>query len=517
MKRISVRQKIILIISGLLLSLALLEIGMRIGGFIILSLQEYRNRLALKNKKTYRILCLGESTTASGGYPRMVEEILNRQDIESKFSVINKGIIGTDTGAIVSQLEDNLNKYNPDMVITMMGVNDNPETVSYEDSPGEKSTPVLKSFRMFKLARLLGKHIANKAQDTGSAAPQKRKEDISGRISPSARSGEPGEQEEAFRERTAAEPEEKRVCVELARRLGREGKYNKAEAMFKKAIDMSPEDEGVYIELGWWQKHQGKYDEAEKILKKALRINPESELAHIELGWCYKVQEEYDKAGQIFKKALEINPENDKTYVNLGICYLKQGKHGEAVETFKKAIEINQRNIEAYVELGRYYRSQRAYDKAEEIYKKAVNINPESNEICGALAHCYQEWGRPELAEKYFKKANSLRSEYYNPATRRNYQKLKEILTKRGVKPVCVQYPVRSIEPLKSMFVDREGVIFVDNEGIFKEAIKLSSYEEYFTDMFGGDFGHCTPKGNRLLAGNIANVILEECFNKNKK
>jgi len=32
--------------------------------------------------------------------------------------------------------------------------------------------------------------------------------------------------------------------------------------------------------------------------------------------------------------------------------------------------------------------------------------------------------------------------------------------------------------------------------------------------MFGGDFGHCTHKGNRLLAENIANVIFKEVFSK---
>jgi hypothetical protein len=95
-----------------------------------------------------------------------------------------------------------------------------------------------------------------------------------------------------------------------------------------------------------------------------------------------------------------------------------------------------------------------------------------------------------------------------------NYQELKRILDKRGIKLVCLQYPVRSIEPLKKIFEDEKGVIFVDNERIFKDALKKTSYKEYFTDMFGGDFGHCTRKGNRLLAENIANVILKEPFGK---
>jgi len=54
----------------------------------------------------------------------------------------------------------------------------------------------------------------------------------------------------------------------------------------------------------------------------------------------------------------------------------------------------------------------------------------------------------------------------------------------------------------------------VDNEQVFKNAVKKSSLQEYFVDMFGGDFGHCTDKGNKLLAENIANVVAREVFHK---
>jgi hypothetical protein len=72
------------------------------------------------------------------------------------------------------------------------------------------------------------------------------------------------------------------------------------------------------------------------------------------------------------------------------------------------------------------------------------------------------------------------------------------------------------VAPLKRIFDKDNGVIFVDNERVFKEAVKQSGYKEYFRDMFGGDFGHCTPKGNELLAQNIADVILKEVFSKHK-
>jgi len=45
----------------------------------------------------------------------------------------------------------------------------------------------------------------------------------------------------------------------------------------------------------------------------------------------------------------------------------------------------------------------------------------------------------------------------------------------------------------------------------FRDALKEHPYSELFTDNFGGEFGHCTPKGNSILAENIAEVILKAC------
>ncbi|MEI6831385.1 MAG: hypothetical protein WCK61_01610 [Candidatus Omnitrophota bacterium] len=132
----------------------------------------------------------------------------------------------------------------------------------------------------------------------------------------------------------------------------------------------------------------------------------------------------------------------------------------------------------------------------------------------GALVTIAKERKDFDAMREYYKKADGLRFQYYNPVTIANYRKIKNILEKRKIKLVCVQYPVRGIKPLKSIFIGQEDVIFVDNEEIFKKALLKTSYKEYFTDMFAGDFGHCTPKGNKLLAENIANVILKEVFKK---
>jgi hypothetical protein len=54
----------------------------------------------------------------------------------------------------------------------------------------------------------------------------------------------------------------------------------------------------------------------------------------------------------------------------------------------------------------------------------------------------------------------------------------------------------------------------VDNKKVFKEAVNKSNYGDYFIDILGGNAGHCTNKGNKLLAENIARVILEYFKNK---
>jgi tetratricopeptide (TPR) repeat protein len=168
----------------------------------------------------------------------------------------------------------------------------------------------------------------------------------------------------------------------------------------------------------------------------------------------------------------------------------------------------------AYSWLGRCYLKQKKYAQGEEVFEKIINREPGNEKAYGVLAVIYKETGRDELAEECYKKIDILNSVSYNRITRNSYQKLKEILDGRGIRLVCVQYPLRGAEPLKKTFRSREGIIFIDNEKIFKDAVAKAGYKEYFEDIFAGDFGHCTPKGNRLLAEKIARAVIKELFNR---
>ncbi len=127
---------------------------------------------------------------------------------------------------------------------------------------------------------------------------------------------------------------------------------------------------------------------------------------------------------------------------------------------------------------------------------------------CSGLFTLYMLQGKTNTEK--FHDFVRMKGNYYKADTIYNYLKLKAILDKRGIKLVCVQYPMRSVETLKRVFGPGTGVIFVDNENTFKDAVEREGSKEYFVDMFAGDFGHCTTKGNRLLAKNIADALEKE-------
>jgi hypothetical protein len=159
---------------------------------------------------------------------------------------------------------------------------------------------------------------------------------------------------------------------------------------------------------------------------------------------------------------------------------------------------------------------QKKFAESKQAFINALEINPLNYFALGGLATKYKELRENGLSSSYTAKLTDLRNQYFNPATTKNYLSLKRILDKRKIKLVCAQYPMRNIAPLKEIFQDEPqgSVIFVDNEKIFTDGVQKHGYEEYFKDMFAGDFGHCTENGNRLLADNIANTIITEFFNK---
>lgn len=387
--RMSIRwQKISVLLLTIIFFLVVLELFLWLGGLLFVSFHGYANKSSLAQKGTYRILCLGESTTANQ-YPPFLDKILNRSNIGIKFSVIDKGVVATNSSAILRQLEGYLATYRPDMVIAMMGSNDR-NVMYYQEIP-EASGKLFRYYRTYRLLRLSFLRLAKK---------------------------------------------------------------------------------------------------------------------------IYNPQANKDKM-QVFVSPIECSPGNAACYSRLGEMYAEQGRFAEAEEALKKCIELDYQNTAAYERLGWVYEEENKDPQTEELFTKAIGQGMERDRFYGTLAVYYQGRGDEERAKKYYRKAAELRMREYNPTLVSNYHRLREILDVHKIKLVCMSYPMQSTAPLKKIFADNpDGIIFVNNERIFKDAVWEKSYKAYFLDMFGGDFGHCTDKGNRLLAENIAGTILREAFGK---
>jgi lysophospholipase L1-like esterase len=110
----------------MILFVLFLEGFLDLGGWVFLVTQEYRNQTHAVSG-SYRILCLGDSITANGGdysYPSQLQYALNHAGSDIKFQVINRGTPSWTTSEMSDHFGEFIQKYHPDMVVFMVGVND---------------------------------------------------------------------------------------------------------------------------------------------------------------------------------------------------------------------------------------------------------------------------------------------------------------------------------------------------------------------------------------------------------
>jgi lysophospholipase L1-like esterase len=379
--RITKKQKIGLIMLGIFLALVLLELSLRVTGYVMLEMQRAKNTVGEDDE--YVILCLGESTTAElligeSSWPSELKKLLEKKDI-GKFSIINEGIGGTNTALISSRLEKNLDRYQPHIVITMMGINDGPNEndefvkMYYENMKKNEIKLFLKNTRIIKLLNLIKIHLKGK-----------------------------------FLYRRYINTTESHEIFNLGLEYFEHGNLEKSKYYFKKNILMNPKDGNSYFMIGRIYEMKGNLEYAEKMYKKAILFSNRS----------------------------------DNALINLFNIHYQQNNKG-IENSFIKSLSFNRKNISM---------------------------------------------------------------------TKYHYQYTYNLLKENNIKFVVMQYPRREIEEFKNFFTEEQqkDIIFVENKENFKEALENASYDDLFVDRFASDFGHCTIKGNRLIAENVADAIVKE-------
>ncbi len=418
-----------------------MEIFLRIGGFVVLRLQDYRNHFNSNDRRSYRILCLGESMTFGSYYPQYLEEILNKKHLSRTFQVVNKGISGITSGQIVGLLEPLLNKYKPDMVIVMMGLADEVyggsdfqfmETGKHSFSMAGffHSLRVYKLFRGlcadFKMNFIQTMHVPTSVKALPVAARQNtvvEQKDIS-----------PGTSDE-----------------------------NVAKAFF----------------LGVMCMQNKKYPLAETIFR-------------------------------ILAESLQAKKQNTQFtfYHYLAIVLYRESKYKEMFLALQEVpyqlwYDIQITNLCSNQEYA-------VYEIAS--LGKLYDENPKNAFFPNMIYQCYEKLGDQQQGDQWKQKARALFKGRFLMETKANYLKLLEILKKREVMPVLMQYPLRDLETLEYMVQsasDQQRIVFIDNQKTFQEAVNRFGYDLVFNDHHSGDFGHFTPQGSRILAEHVADVLIK--------
>ncbi len=304
MNQIKLKQKLILISFGILVLFLLLEIGLRIGGQVYYSYRINNKNTQIDNKHTVRILCIGDSFTFGVGaekdlsYPEQLEKILNNSNPYKYFVVYNAGIPGINSSQVFNNLEDNIRKYNPDVIIVMVGCNNNH---NFEQSNYflfmDKSIKTyiarldifLSKMRIYKLVKTAIDYLFNK---------------IRLRLTSFASSN-------------------KTVGIS-----DKKDEY--------KIINIQKEEAEKHIKLGRDYIKQGNITEAICEFKDAIKINPYSDEAYYILGSTYlhhtDTKRTYLLAAQALKKAIEMNPFNKPAHRELFDSYYRAGKEKLALE-----------------------------------------------------------------------------------------------------------------------------------------------------------------------------------------
>jgi tetratricopeptide (TPR) repeat protein len=439
--KFTAKQKLLFLLCGIILPFLTLEIFLRVGGYILLTYREYGNKLQIEKKGNCVVLCLGDSITYKQ-YPHMLEKMLNEKSKSISFSVIDEGIPEANSTEIISKLNTNIQQYNPDIIIAMMGGIDAGEYLPYDRDN------FLKHFRIYKLYKLIIAHASARYKDM-----------------PLVHMPVHYNKPEYEKNRQQLENE----ITEL-----------------KSQVAKNPQDEYAYAMLGRAYFFNNQFDEARKLVDNANKLFSDALIVHGELAGYY----------------LWLYPPKDERPVN----YLRL------------LAQKNVRHLWIYKCLGDFYVRRGELEKAIEVYKKGAEITQDKRLMYDSLAFVYRSMGNKILAEKYSQSAKESRESCYNITTKQNYLELIHVAKSKGIKLICMQYPVRNLEPLVKMIGDSgEGVLFVSNENIFKDEVKQRGFWYYFVDSTSGDFGHCTIEGNTLIAENLANEILNKWFREDKK
>jgi len=571
----SVTRKLGLLLVGGVVAFLMLEVALRYGGYIFLARQEFTNRRQLlQNKSQLRILCLGESTTAVGGdmaYPAQLEEMLVRVFPGShRVAVINKGIPGANSERLVAAAPAWIQKYQPDLVVAMMGINDYGvyANIDRQTSVWSRLSRLSRVVEFVYRGAVLGRMKYSTPLPSDSffrvnAAQQTARRWAAVRPLPADAEDPQVQQGWAYLER--GDEQSARDCFAAVRqRLPRQvgavwatavlqfdsSDYTGAlETLLPMLSPAEKDHEMLYLIAGLCYRETGDVYRARQSFLQVLTFNPENVVGYQSLIDCYLRGMTIPVGAEFFDKMIANNPACDWGYTGQGWDLVCVKRYDEALVCFYEALVRDARSsfalegvahclvdavarktiaggeavtmLEDFVQQGAwdplllhklagFYLRCGQVESAARIYSQITESNANDMQAWAGLSYCEETRSQSGQRRYYKVKQQNVMHRLLPRMTQLSYQLLADVTRRYQIRLMCISYPRRSVEPVRNVLADFPDVLYVDNQQTFENALRQSCYEDLFIDNFAGDFGHCTAKGNRLLAENVARAIERE-------
>ena len=246
------------------------------------------------------------------------------------------------------------------------------------------------------------------------------------------RNGELEQAEQAFRQATAADPNDYLNFVKLASVLGQLGKTQEAISTYHQAAKLNSQDPMIWYSMGALYEQAGDYENAEKVYQAALTRNPAYEFGQLNLARTLILQNKYTEAEGLYEKFLATYPkhyearknlanlllvskkpadaareyetlkqnfpERFSDYVNLAKALTRSEAPEKALEELKTAYAREGNKTDIIEETGRAHAALRQYDYAIQNFTKAFESDPQRVELWLSIGELYLQKKEPQNA-----------------------------------------------------------------------------------------------------------------------
>ncbi len=375
-------------------------------GFIVAAILNFKStpknipfRTETCKSDPYLIVYFG-GTLDTKNFPVFLQEILDESSRDRIISIIDKSFKNSSSSYILNQLPHTIEKYEPDMVIVMAGINDLKAKESFREKKiyhesTFRSLIRIKRFYLDSLRRRIEKLINTQQTAVSDKSPLEYYE----KRFPDRSMNKFYETQNKFKRALILNPHNHLAYISLGILYRDWHQLNRAEAAFMKATELVPDDYRVYLEQGILYRVQGRFSKAESAFIKAAEINPGNYRVFFERGLLCLERGLYEVAGEFFRKAVSLNPNSYRANVQSGIIAREMKKYEDAESLFLRAIKLNHNEYRALLELGLLYKKWERPIEAEMFLKRAVELYPVGHRLYLERSTAYRNRGRIEEAE----------------------------------------------------------------------------------------------------------------------